>query len=170
MPISNKMVKHILIFVFISFISSCKQDPCLTKDQFIKSSDSFFEEFRNLDKDLNTDQKADYEQRYEDLINDCYKKFEDDFTIAEKQGFWKKSMNFYLKLYEGNLGSLLKDADEDPFKKYVKEEIEELIKESGSEYLNEMAALLGDELPKILESFLGDLEKIGEELIKIFQD
>ncbi|NNF22739.1 MAG: hypothetical protein HKN67_12415 [Saprospiraceae bacterium] len=164
------MIKHILYFILIVFISSCTQDPCLTKDQFLKSTDSFFESFNESADALDVQSKADYEKRYEAFVNNCYKKYQEELSIKEKQDFWKKSLNFYLDLYDGKLESLLEEADEDPFKKYVKGEIEQLIKDSGTEYMNEIAELLGDELPKILESFLGDLEKLGQDLIKIFQD
>lgn len=162
--------KFLLLLFPILLLTACNQSPCSNKEAFIENFEAFVKEFEDKVKDLNEASKQEYEEKYEDFVNDCYKKFNEELTLEERQDFWKTSLGFYLELYKGNIGELLEDADTDPFKSYVKDEIEKLIKESGTDYLAEVSVLLEDELPKLLESFLGDLEKIGMELLEIFQN
>jgi len=165
-----KFDKILGLFFILLFIVSCKQDPCLTKDQFLSSFDSFTNEFDKRSKDLTIDEKIEFESRYQEIVNNCYKKFKQKLTLKEKQAFWQASLNFYLKRYDGNIGKLLSDADNDPFRQYVKEEIEELIEISGSDFINSVAEIFEDELPKLIEDIKGSLERIGEDLIKLFEN
>ncbi len=165
-----KMHNFLSFLIVLLLFSSCGQDPCQTKDQFLDSFKSFIEEFEQEGSELKEASKNEFETRYENIVNNCYKKFSEELSIEEKQDFWEASLGFYLEIYEGKMSELLSDADSDPFKKYVKDEVLSVIQTSGIDYLNSLAELLDNELPVILGSLLGDLGKMGQELFKIFEN
>ncbi|NNE27538.1 MAG: hypothetical protein HKN09_11905 [Saprospiraceae bacterium] len=164
------IIKSICIILLSSAIfTSCNQDPCFTKDQFLGSFENLLTEVQQSEE-LTDNSKSSYEQRYEDIVNNCYKKYKGDLTLDEKQEFWKSSLKLYMTLYENNISELMDDADNDPFKQYVKAEIEEIIKDSGMSFMADVSEILEDELPKIIEELVGGLEKIGEDLLKLFEE
>ena len=167
MRLTIKSISAILLFCVI--ITSCTQDPCFTKDQFLGSFENLKTEIQESEE-LTENAKASYEQRYEDIVNNCYKKYKGDLTLDEKQEFWKSSLKIYMTLYEGEISKLMDDSDSDPFKQYVKSEVEEVIKDSGLSFIGDVSDILEEELPKLLEEVMGGLEKIGEDLLKLFEE
>jgi len=143
---------------------SCKQDSCSTKSSFLEHFDSFTSEFDTKKADLIEESKLEYENRYKDMVNNCYKKFKADMTLEEKQNFWKKSLSFYVDRYDGQFSTELVKNLDDPFNQYIKDEMIELVKESGMTFIFSLQSIVKDELPKLMEVFSSEVEKFGKEL------
>ena len=146
-------------------ISSCSQDACSTKDQFVDSSNAFFEEFKEKSSDLSKKDISAYEERYENLLENCYKKFKDDMSIDERRDFWRSTINFYINK-EGGVFNLKFNGDyeDDPVRKYIIDEFEEMSDSTAQEFSQFLEDLLEDELPNLIDSFVDKVEEIGEEI------
>lgn len=158
----------LLIFLVGLAILSCKSDPCATKSGFLESFEKFNSEFEDQKAELEEESLVEYEDRFKSLVNGCYKKFKADMSLEERQDFWESSLSFYLSRYDGKLTADLGDKMDDPFFKYMKAEVMELIKESGAMYLFSLQKVFKNELPRLMEIFSSELENFGEELMDVF--
>lgn len=159
-----------LLLMCLLCLQACKQDSCASKSGFLEHFDGFASEFEKKQGELDDATKLDYENRYKDIVNNCYKKFKADLTLEEKQDFWKKSLAFYVKRYEGQFSTELMKNIDDPFNQYLKEEVVELVKESGMTFIFSLQSIVKDELPKLMELFSSEIEKFGKELFGAPQD
>ncbi len=156
-----------LLLLFIGFslmVISCKSDPCGSKDSFLEHFEAFTQEFESKKKDTDEETLQAYEDRYEEIVNTCYKKFKADLSTSEKQEFWKKSLRFYVDRYDGNFSTVLSKKLDDPFNQYLKDELVELTKESGLSFFFSLQEIVKEELPKLMEVFSEEIEKFGQEL------
>lgn len=162
-----------LLFISVSTIfllQSCNKDSCATKSGFLESFEAFSKEYDENKADLDEEKKMEYENRYRDIVNNCYKKFKDEMSLEEKQGFWKQSLSFYMNRYDGQFSANLLEKLDDPFNQYLKEEVVEIIKESGLTYVLSLQSIVKDELPKLMELFSDEIEKFGQQLFGSPQD
>jgi hypothetical protein len=145
-------------------LASCKQDGCVTKEGFLKTFDGFITEFESKKNsvDLNEEEKLAYEQRYKQMVNDCYKKFRNELTLKERQEFWKSSLRFILDRFDGEVDLNFKDKMDDPFNQYVKDELVAVAKESGLSFLLSLQEVFKDDLPRLMETFSKEFEQIGK--------
>jgi len=125
----------ILIFCTSLLIFSCKQDPCTTKDGFLASFETFKTEFEEKHEGLDDEAKEAYELRFQGIVNNCYKKFKPELSLKEKQDFWKGALQFYMTRFDGDFDLDFGSEMEDPFNQYVKDEVMEVVKASGAEFL-----------------------------------
>jgi len=160
----NNLLVLFTFFLTIILFYSCQQDACLSKDQFFSSFETFIDEIEKSKDNLTDEQKIAFEDRYRNIVNNCYKKYKDQLDLDEKQDFWIKSVKSYLKLHDGNINVFLKDDEDDPFNQYVQNEIEELIEESGDDFSTLISDLIKDEIPNIIDMFIDGLGKFNEEL------
>jgi len=160
----------IIITSIIVTLSSCNTDPCATKESFIKHFDSFVSEFETKKANLSSDEKQVYEDQYRDLVENCYKVHKGNMTLSEKQTFWKGSLAFYINRFEGDLVLQLTERMDDPLNQYIKDEVIGLVKESGITFLFSLQSVLKDELPKLIEAFSAEIQKLGDELINELQE
>lgn len=163
----------LLGFVALSLLACKQEDGCTTKAGFLKSFDAFLVEFEEADKAgaLTDESKQAFEDRYKGLINDCYKKFRPDLTLKERQDFWKQSMKFMIGRFDGSIDLNITDQMEDPFNQYLKDEVVAVVRESGAGFLLSLQDLMKDDLPKLLETFSGEFEKLGREFLEnLFKD
>ena len=150
----------ICLFVF----NACQQDPCFSKQQFVDSSNAFFEEFqKKAASGLSENDKSDFETRYENMLESCYKKYKSELSDDEKAEFWQSTVRFYLKK-EGGIFNVDFNNQDDPVRKYISEELESMADTSSAEFERLMENLLDNELPNLIDSFVGKVEEIGEEL------
>lgn len=164
-----KLYQLFILIVAIA-IFSCKSDPCSSKEGFLESFANFNTEFENKKTDLSEENLVEYEERFQNIVNTCYKKFKPDMTIEERQDFWKGALSFYVSRYEGEFSLDLSDKMDDPFFQYMKNEVMELVKESGVGYLLSLQKVFKDELPKLMELFSSEIENFGKELMDIFNN
>lgn len=160
-----------LLFLIISLaFFSCKSDPCSTKDGFIESFENFKTEYDSSQADLTQEQLVDYDQRFESIVNTCYKKFKPDLSLKERQNFWQEAISFLISRHDGKFSLEISEAMENPFYQYIKDEVMELLKESGASYLFSLQQVFKDELPKLMELFSTEIENFGKELLDIFNN
>ena len=136
----------------------------------MSSFDSFVEEVAKNEKDLTEEDKAAYEDRYQNIVNNCYQKFKKDMSLEERQEFWKSSLEYYIAKEGGSINLVLNDKENEEFAEYIGEEIEELIKESGDEFAETVQNILSSEVPKLIDTVVDEIEKLGDELKKAFED
>jgi len=156
-------------FALFLLIVACNQDLCPSKTDFLESFESFTEEYDEASAKGDTSTWRKYEPRFGSLVNDCYKRFKPDMTLKEKQDFWKKALKFYVGKFDGQENVDLTEALDDPLGQYIKDEVIELVKESGFGFVASLQESLEMELPRLLEIFSSELEKMSDELMKIFQ-
>lgn len=162
-----KLYKLLILIVTLA-IFSCKSDPCTTKAGFLESFEAFNTEFKNKKAELTEENLVEYEDRFKNIVNTCYKKHKADLTLKERQGFWQDALSFYLSRYDGKFSLDLSDKMEDPFFQYMKDEFMELVKESGATYLFSLQQVFKDELPRLMEVFSSEIENLGNEIMNIF--
>lgn len=156
-----------IVFLTLFQFFSCKEDPCSTKDGFLESFDTFITEYDKASTEMDTTLRADYDQRFRGIVNNCYKKFKPDMSLEEKQEFWKKSLRYYMGKYEGSVDLNLSSVMDDPFNQYIKDEVIELVKASGFGFLASLQEAVDIELPKLMEMFSSEIEKIGKEFLDL---
>ena len=160
----NVKANNLFLIIPLLFLISCGPDPCYTKTQFIDSCTAFFEEFKSEHKELSEKEIEIYEARYNDLLENCYKKYKVELTPKERKAFWKSSISFYIEK-EGGLFNIDFDNHKDePFKKYMVEEIEELADSTSQDFAEIIESILEDELPRLIDSFVGKIEELGNEI------
>jgi len=159
-----KLLPLLAFFLTINIFFACQQDPCLSKNQFIETSDNFFIQIEKVKKDLTEEQIVTFEDRYKNIVNNCYKKFKDELSQEEKQDFWIKSVKSYLKLHSGDINGLFNKDNDDPFNQYVSDEIEELIEESGDEFSSLISELIKKQIPTLIDMLLDKVGEFNEEL------
>lgn len=164
-----KLYPLLFLVVSIAFFS-CKSDPCSTKDGFLQSFESFLKEYETTKAELTQEQLFDYDHRFESIVNTCYKKFKPELTLKERQNFWQEAIGFLISRHDGEFSLDISDNMDDPFYKYIKDEVMELLKESGASYLFSLQQVFKDELPKLMELFSTEIENFGKELMGIFNN
>lgn len=142
--------------------TSCNKYPCMTKGQFVESYKTFFKELDKKDDVPEEEVFADYND-YKSLVNDCYKKFEEELSLEEKQFFWKNSLVIVLKNYSPKIREVIKEDKE--FRTYVFEQIEKTVKSSSSDIADSLIKALEDELPDLIENLSDEFENFGKKLI-----
>ncbi len=154
------------LVILTSLMMSCSQDPCLNKDQFVDSFDAFFKEFEKAseENELTDAQISSYQTRYEDMLENCYKKYKEELSVQERVDFWQASVRFYIEKEGGILNLRFDDDDKDPFKEYIAAEIEELADSSAHEFEKFLEDVLDEELPHLIDSFVDAVEEFGENL------
>jgi hypothetical protein len=160
---NNLLVLSITLLTIIGF-SACQQDACINKEQFISSFDTFTQEIDKIDSELDEALKTNFVSRYKRFVNNCYKKFKYQMSLKEKQSFWTKSVKSYFKLLDGDMSILFNDESDDPFYKYVQDEIQETVAESGDDFANVISNLVKKELPNYIDKFIDEVGKLNENL------
>ena len=161
-----------LFFSFILsalFFTSCQQDFFFTKDQFIDSYDTFIKEMEKKGEDISEKEKSDYEARFKNIVETCYKKYKPELSLKEKQNFWKSSVKYYVAK-EGNEISITLSASETEFEKYVESEVKEVLEQSGTAFFNSLEKIMNDNLPKLIDNVAKEFEKFADDLEKAFEE
>ena len=80
-------------------------------------------------------------------------------------------MKFMIGRFDGSIDLNITDQMEDPFNQYLKDEVVAVVRESGAGFLLSLQDLMKDDLPKLLETFSGEFEKLGREFLEnLFKD
>ena len=162
------MMKSIPLLLVLCLCVSCNKDSCASKTDFLESFETFSTEFESKRHELSDNDSAAFEERFRSLIDNCYKKHREDLTLTERQDFWKSGLRYYVTTFDLDDKSSLTTALEDPFNTYVKDEVMELVKESGFSYLTALQQAVEIELPKLLEMFSTEISKLMEDFSKMF--
>ncbi len=161
--------KFTTLLLALSLCISCSTDKCASKEDFLQTFDEFSNEFKSLRTEITDNESADFEKRFMDIIKSCYKKHRADLTLEERQEFWKSGLQYYVTTFDLDDKSSLTAALDDPFNVYVKDEVMDVIKESGFSYLSSLQQVVDIELPKLLELFSSEISKLSEELLNLLQ-
>lgn len=163
-----KALKNLLILSVISLslfsLQSCDSGPCSTKAKFEMSFNSLIEDYKAQDGKMKKEDVQAYIDEFNELFQNCYKQYKEEMSLAERQNFWKKSIVF---ITDGNLEmdsnslSFNGDFNIDP---EISAELEEVIKESGTKFVESISNLAKDELPKIIDRVVDEVERLGEEI------
>ena len=156
---------RLLIFIMLLFIIACQQDNCSTKNQSLESFDQFLDEAEKNKDDKNDELRLQFEDRYKDLINTCYKKHRENLSLEERQDFWKKSVIYYFNR-GGELSMELEIGSEndEAFNEYLQSELEQVIEDSGENFEKIIQNVIQENLlPGLNEIFKG-IENLGKEL------
>ncbi len=160
-----------LLFFICIFSSSCKQEPCSTKEAFLNHFESLTSDYDVEPTPVDENTRLDYNNRYRSIVNDCYKKYKLEMSLVEKQDFWKKSIVFYADRVDKNSLTLKLDNNSvDPFNAYISEEMKEVVMESGTAFVNSLKKAIQDELPNLIDSVKNEIDKLGDELKKMLDN
>ena len=140
-------------------------DPCSSKDEFLETFEAYLQEER---KQVTTDSLF-FDETYKELVNDCYKKFRPELSLEERQDFWTQSLKYHIKDLEGDIDINFGKSMEDPFNKYVTEEVKALIKDSGMSFLFELQTVFKDDLDNLMKLFASELNNLADELQNLFE-
>ena len=159
----------ILLLASVILLTSCQSDPCATKEGFLESFDTFMTDFDAARENLSDNKRDEMVVQFKGIVNDCYKKHKGDMTLEEKQDFWKNGLKFYITKFTSDTKINVSETLEDPFDQYVKDEVIALVKESGLGFLSTLQEAVEVELPKLMEIFASEIDKISQDLMKLFQ-
>ena len=161
----------LLLFSLVFLLASCQSDPCATKEGFLESFGTFMTDFEAARDDMSDNTRAEMVDDFKGIVNNCYKKHKADMTLKERQDFWGNGLKFYITKFTADTAEdiSISTALEDPFDQYVKDEVIELVKESGLGFLSTLQEAVEVELPKLMEIFSSEIDKISQDLIKLFQ-
>ncbi len=163
------MIKNVSLLLVLCLYASCNKDNCATKAAFLETFEEFSSEFESKRLELTEDDNAAFEARFKSLIDNCYKKHKAELTLKERQDFWKSGLRYFVTTFDLDDKTSLTTALDDPFNNYVKDEVMELVKESGFSYLTSLQQAVEIELPKLLEMFSTEISKLMEEFSKMLQ-
>lgn len=162
-------MKNLMFFSLLMGIvvwSSCDvvMSPCPNKDKFLSSFEELLNTYQSQSEFTEVEKEA-FDEQYRDLVNNCYKKYKSELTLKERQDFWVKSLKHLLKRYDGELEINLKDKMDDPFNKYVKDEVTAVLKESGLSFMMSLQEVFKDDLPKLMDTFSEEIKNIGQDFM-----
>lgn len=149
--------------------TSCQQDLCFTKDQFLDSYNTFIKELEEEKDDITDTEKKTYEGRFQSLVENCYKKYKSELTLEERQEFWKSSVKYYVAK-EGDELTIKLSSKETEFEQYVEAEIKEVLEESGTVFFKSLEKIMEKNLPKLIDNVAKELEKFAEGLEEAFEE
>jgi len=161
-----------LMLLMLCLFGACKTDNlCSSKQDFEEAVSDFITEYQESEiqsngKTLTAEQQAAYEHRFRSLVNYCYKKFKPEMSLVERQDFWKKSLKYVLTRVDLDTKEGITDQLEDPFYIYCKDEVVALIKESGIGFLMSLQEVMKDDLPRLMDMFSEEIEKIGKDFLE----
>ena len=165
-----KSLRTFIIIVFsVSLFSSCQKDACVTKNQFLDSYNAFIKEIEDSKEELSASDKEAFETRFQNIVENCYKKYKPELSLKEKQDFWKSSIKYYLAKEGDEINIKISKAN-DEFEEYVQNEIKEVIEESGTQFFGSLEKIVNENLPKLFEGFSNELEKFAKDLEDILED
>ncbi len=154
---------YLLAFLFV--FHACGE-ACLTKSSFLKAFDTFAQQdFTEIDPE----EKGRAMERYEKFVLKCHEKYKASMTLDERQEFWRQAIQVYSALNEKALRNFFRD-NPDPLEQYMQDELRNLIEESGDDLADDFKEMLKEELPKIIDNFMDEIEKLGEELKKMLEN
>jgi len=110
------MIRYTLILTsFLLF--SCEKPPCgYSKKDLLADIEELADEIRDKDN-LSRNQIKALDEKVEQLVEECYRKYEDDLTKKENKAFWGDVSKYYLSRHGlaafEQLGRDLEDMGED---------------------------------------------------------
>ncbi len=146
-------------------ISSCTLTICPNKETYMKS----VEEFGNQINDKDIDNVSDLESLYQLVSNDCYLKYQEELGLKDKKEIWKKVLVYQYKKNSKDLESAIKNTvalfenDED-FKPSL------ILHDFPSDATELLKDLFGKDLHKAIDSFVEDIDKLGEQLKEMLEE
>jgi len=170
-------MKKVLFFVvgLVFFISSCTFDECTSKSLYMTSFDNFIEKIEKKHNDYKKEDWKKADERFKKLTEECYKKFEDEFTDKDKRMIVKNGMKYTLYRVKSelpldfNFESKEWDGFFDDVNKFIDKEKDftKLFKKLKEDKDFKKAA---DNFKKGMESLGKGLDKFGKELDKMFEE
>lgn len=160
----KQLIHIIFVLVFVLTFNACQQDFCFTKEQFLETYGQFIHDLESQKEGLTIEEKAKFETRFQNIVEECYKKYKPEMTLKEKQDFWKSSVKYYFAKEGGNININISSKEKSDFEKYVETEISDVIKDSGATFLSSFENILEDKLPSLLDNIANELKKLAVDL------
>ena len=139
-----------------------------TKEEFLGNYTTFIQEVgeQKLDHDAAEWEKND--RKFKEMINGCYKKYEEEMTATEEVEFWTNALAYYYYRYGTGMIAVLDDSS-NALSVTVSEKINEVVdnpmmiirKFLGKDKANEVDGLM-NELEKDLNKWAKKLENLFE--------
>jgi len=170
------MKKALFIFVGLVFImSSCTFDECTSKSLYMTSFDNFINKIEKKHNDYKKEDWKKADERFKKLTEECYKKFEDEFTDKDKKRIVKNGMKYTLYRVKSelpldfNFDSKEWDSFFDDVNGFIDKEKDftKLFKKLKDDKDFRKAA---DNFKKGMENLGKGLDKFGKELDKMFEE
>ncbi len=170
------MRKLLFLVLGLSFIlSSCTFDECTSKSLYLTAFDNFIDKIEKKHDDYKKEDWKKADERFKKLTEECYKKFEDDFTDKDKKRIVKNGMKYTLYRVKSELPIDFNfDNKEwndffDNVNGFIDKEkdITKLFKKIKDDKDFKKAA---DSFEKGLKSLGKGLDKFGKELDKLFEE
>ena len=161
-----------VLFVNCSFINPCGDD----KDQFLYNFHKFTKDIKEKELTYNDKEWENLDAQFRKFTKECYPKFKEEFTRADREEYYENTMSFYITKYgEGlakqyaedgeflveEIGSAIEDWMENEGRD-IEEKVQEWLDTEGrdiEERMQEWFDTEGRELGNQLERTFRDLEK-----------
>jgi len=165
---------YLFAFAIMSLLVSCENSPmgkCPTKAKFKMAVQDLKSEF-DAGQTVSSEEKLELVKRFETIIEECYKKYQDELTLQEKQMFWKDAIVIYAKGSSSNIStnSISIDLEDFEISPFARQEMEKVIKDSGQEFVESIQEVIKTELPKVIDKVVDELEKMGDQLKKALEE
>ncbi len=167
-----------IFFVLLSLVlinTSCTFDECTSKSLYLASFDNFINKIEKKHNDYKKDDWKVADEKFKKLTEDCYKKFEDDFTGKDKKRIVKNGIKYTFYRVKSELPLDIKFDNEEWDNLFGKingiidkeKDITKIFQKIKEDKDFNKAA---ENFKKGMESLGKGIDKFGKELDKLFKE
>lgn len=150
-----------LVLIGILFLNSCEYlDPCYTKDAFMAHFHETIEEVKENGQGYSESDWEDMDKKVETIMDDCHEKYKDELTTKEKQKVIIYASTYIYERQKGKMSDIVVSIEDLKLDKKVKE----FIAQTDDEIKDLFNEVLKDDFEKVVDSALGEFEKLAVEL------
>lgn len=154
----------ILALAFIGFSSCQPLDPCSSPEAFVKSHTKFVEETITGADDLSENEWKEKDKAFEEMMDTCFEKLEDDLSKREKEEIATNSAKYLAKRVKNSVGFSFENLA-DNLENVFNDDFEQSVERIGSEFGKNMEDLFDEDFQnKIEDIFDEDFKRKMEDL------
>ncbi len=156
------------VLLSIFFLFSCQKPPCgYSKADLLETMSEMSEKIKDKD-DLSKNEMKVLDEKVEQLVEECYKNYEDDLTKRESRAFWSDVSSYYFRRHGlAALGRIDKDIDR--MAEALNENLESWMETSAERFEAWIEKFEEEDLNDIKIDLEGDFEKLGEKLEELLE-
>lgn len=118
------------------FATSCNNMACAySKKSFLGNFDTLVTKAKESDRKISDNAWERDDKIFEQMVTDCYDKYQSDMTLGEKRDFWIGGIQYLIHRYGWGLLKELRDPN-------TQDEIIRVVKENAMEVLNGLEEMI----------------------------
>ena len=146
-------IEKLIILIPFCILLACKP---FSKDQFMSRYESFMDNVKENHEDFNDTDWDRKDEQLEEMLDEWYPEFEEDFTRKERTRIWSDAMQYAIYRHGNELENFWSDNGE---------ELSEMIRLHAKDISKETREALKEIVPEIKE-VLPELKEAGREILK----